>query len=59
MADALRRRGVGDATAGLLAQTGVAVFKVAFERWLDDPADRPLPDLIGESPAELQVGDSP
>jgi AcrR family transcriptional regulator len=59
MADALRRRGVGDATAGLLAQTGVAVFKVAFERWLDDPADRPLPDLIGESLAELRSATHP
>jgi hypothetical protein len=59
MADALRRRGVGDATADLLAQTGVAVFKVAFERWLDDPADRPLPDLIGESLAELRSATHP
>lgn len=59
MTDALRRRGVADATAGLLAQTGVAVFKVAFERWLDDPEDRPLTDLIGESLAELRSATHP
>lgn len=59
MADALRRRGVGDAAASLLAQTGVAVFKVAFERWLVDPADRPLTDLIGESLAELRSATHP
>jgi len=57
--DALRRRGVADTTAGLLAQTGVAVFKVAFERWLDDPQDRPLGDLIGESLAELRSATHP
>jgi len=59
MADALRARGVTEATAGLLAQTGVAVFKVSFERWLDDPADRPLRDLIGESLAELRSATHP
>lgn len=59
MADALRRRGVSDPVADLLAQTGVAVFKVAFERWLDDPADRPLTDLIGESLAELRSATHP
>lgn len=59
MADALRARGVSEATASLLAQTGVAIFKVAFERWLDDPADRPLSDLIGESLAELRSATRP
>ena len=54
MADALRRRGVADPSASLLAETGVAVFKVAFERWLDDPADRPLADVVAESLAALR-----
>jgi len=39
MADALRRRGVPDATATLAAETGITVFKVAFERWVA-PANR-------------------
>jgi hypothetical protein len=35
MADALRRRGVSEPTASLTAEAGVAVFKVAFARWID------------------------
>jgi AcrR family transcriptional regulator len=31
---ALRARGVGEPTATLAAETGMAVFKVAFERWI-------------------------
>jgi len=34
MADALRRHGVAEPTAGLVAETGVAVFRVGFERWV-------------------------
>lgn len=34
MADALCRRGVDEPTARLAAETGMAVFKVAFERWV-------------------------
>lgn len=33
-ADALRQRGVGDPTASLAAEAGIAVFRVAFERWV-------------------------
>ena len=36
MADALRRRGVKDPAASLTGEAGVAVFKIAFERWLND-----------------------
>ena len=54
MADALRRRGVADTTASLVAETGVAVFKVAFERWLDDDADRTLIVHIRDALAELR-----
>ena len=35
LADALRRRGVSDPAASLTAQAGIAVFRIAFERWLD------------------------
>ena len=34
LADALRRRGVGDPAASLAAEAGIAVFKIAFERWV-------------------------
>jgi AcrR family transcriptional regulator len=55
MADALRRRGVSDPAASLTAEAGVAVFKVAFERWLADTKDRDLSQLIRESLDELKV----
>ncbi|MFI7102553.1 TetR/AcrR family transcriptional regulator [Streptomyces sp. NPDC050161] len=48
-ADALRRRGVTEPTASLAAEAAVAVFKVAFERWLGEPGGRTLSDLIRDS----------
>jgi AcrR family transcriptional regulator len=49
LAGALRRRGVSDPGAGLAAEAGVAIFKIAFERWASDPASRPLPEVIREA----------
>ncbi|MBO0730759.1 MAG: TetR family transcriptional regulator, partial [Acidimicrobiaceae bacterium] len=34
--EALRRRGVREPTASLTAEAGIAVFKVAFQRWTGD-----------------------
>jgi hypothetical protein len=31
------------------------VFKVAFERWIDQDNERPFRDLVTESLAELKV----
>lgn len=53
--DALRRRGVADPTASLVAEAGIAVFKVAFENWLTDPADRSLAEHIREALSELRA----
>ena len=39
LADALRQRGVRDPAASLTAEAGIAVFRVAFERWVE--RDRP------------------
>lgn len=47
-ADALRRRGVIEPAASVTAEAGIAVFKVAFERWVTDD-DRPLTAVIAES----------
>ncbi|RKG68474.1 TetR family transcriptional regulator [Corallococcus exercitus] len=41
-ADTLRKRGVTEPTASLAAEAGIAVFKVAFERWLEDPKAQDL-----------------
>jgi AcrR family transcriptional regulator len=54
VADALRRRGVADPTASLAAQTGMAVFKVAFERWVNSTGRADLPQLIRQSFDELR-----
>lgn len=45
-ADVLRRRGVAEPTASLIAEAGVAVFKVAYERWIGEPGGRTLADII-------------
>lgn len=51
---ALGDRGVPEPAAGLAAEAGTAVFKVAFERWLDDPAERSITVHLRESLAELK-----
>jgi AcrR family transcriptional regulator len=54
VADALRDRGVPEPTASLAAETGVAVFKVAFARWISEPGQQDLPEMIRESMEELR-----
>ncbi|GAA1069719.1 TetR/AcrR family transcriptional regulator [Kitasatospora nipponensis] len=54
MADALRERGTPEPAASLAAETGIAVFKVAFARWISDP-DRPdLPEILRTWTDELR-----
>jgi AcrR family transcriptional regulator len=55
VADALRRRGVGDPTAILTAEAGITVFRVGFERWVDETNERPLQELMRESLEELRA----
>jgi AcrR family transcriptional regulator len=55
LADALRQRGVDDPAASLTAEAGIAVFKVAFERWVADTRKQDLPLLIRESLDELKA----
>jgi AcrR family transcriptional regulator len=55
LADTLRRRGVSDTAASLTAEAGIAVFKIAFERWVDGSNQRDLPQLIRESFHELKA----
>jgi AcrR family transcriptional regulator len=49
LAAALRERGVEDPIAGVVAETALAVFRNAFERWVAAPAERPLTGLLRES----------
>ena len=61
IAEALRHRGVGEQAAKLAAETAVAVFKVAFDRWIRIPEKTlrtqktDLVNVIGESLAELKA----
>lgn len=55
MAEALRRRGVPEPAASLTAEVGVAVFRVAFERWVSASDRADLSQLIRESFDELRA----
>jgi|SRR5882724_7009160 len=55
LAEALRGRGVPDTTANLTAEVAITVFRVAFERWVDESNERDLPELIRESLGELKA----
>jgi len=51
LADALRARGVSDPGAALAAEAGIAIFKVAFSRWVaeDDQDGHEFPQLVQQS----------
>ncbi|NYJ05236.1 TetR/AcrR family transcriptional regulator [Petropleomorpha daqingensis] len=53
--EALRHRGVAEPAAGLTAETGVAVFRVAFERWAAGEAGPDLAVVLRDSLAELRA----
>jgi len=53
LAAALRERGVEEPQASVLAETAVAIFRVAFERWV--ASDRDLTELIHESVDALRA----
>jgi AcrR family transcriptional regulator len=55
LTDALRRRGVKDPAASLAAEAGIAVFKIAFERWIDANDQPDLPRVIRESFDQLKT----
>ena len=54
MAGALGGRGVPAPAASLAAEAGIAVFKIAFTRWISEPGQPDLPGLLRESMAELR-----
>jgi AcrR family transcriptional regulator len=54
VAGGLQRRGVPEQAAALIAETAIAVFKVAFARWLDSARDTDLSQLISDSLDDLK-----
>ncbi len=55
LADTLRLRGVSEPAASLAAEAGIAVFKIAFERWIDENNQQDFAQLIRESLAGLKA----
>ena len=55
IADALRQHAVPEPAASLTAEAGIAVFRIAFDRWIADTGERSLPQLIRESMGELRA----
>jgi AcrR family transcriptional regulator len=55
VAEALRRRGVGDPAAILTAEAGMTVFRVAFGHWVDPANRKAFQQLIRESLEELRA----
>jgi AcrR family transcriptional regulator len=54
-AAALRGRGVGEPAASLAGEAGIAIFRIAFERWTGDGVTQPLEKYIREASAELAL----
>jgi AcrR family transcriptional regulator len=54
LARALRERGTPDPAASLAAEAGIAVFRIAFERWTADDCQPDLAKLIRQSLHELK-----
>jgi AcrR family transcriptional regulator len=55
IAHSLRQRGVAASAADLIAELGIAIFRNAFERWVDDKAHRPLSQHIQSAVEELKA----
>ena len=55
LAAALRQRGATGPAASLAAEAGIAVFKIAFERWVSGTSRPDLPQLIRESFDDLKA----
>jgi AcrR family transcriptional regulator len=55
IAEALRQRGAKEPTASLTAEAGIAVFRVAFARWIDPVNRKELGELMRESLDQLRV----
>jgi len=55
LAEALRARGVKEPAASLAGEAGIAVFRVAFDRWVTASKPRDLTKVIRESFEELRT----
>lgn len=59
IAGALQGRGLDEAAAGLTAQIGIAIFRVAFERWIDESNDLDYSTVVRRSFQEAKAVAAP
>jgi AcrR family transcriptional regulator len=55
VAQALRERGVSEPAATLAAEAGIAAFKTAFQRWVNEPDQKSFAALIRQSVDDLKA----
>jgi len=55
LAAALRGRGLDETAASLTAEIGIAVFRVAFERWIEPGEERDFAAIVHESLAQVRA----
>ena len=55
LAEGLGKRGVPDADAVIVAETGIAIFRVSFERWVSDAGKGALTDEAKDSLKRLKL----
>ncbi len=55
MAGALRKRGAPEPAATLAAETGIAIFKLAFGRWMNDAKKKDLAHHLREALEQLRA----
>jgi hypothetical protein len=55
LAAALRARGVEEPDASLAAETGIAVFRIAFAQWVAESEERGYGEILNQSLARLKA----
>jgi AcrR family transcriptional regulator len=55
LADALRERGVDEPDASLVAETGIAVFRIAFAQWVVEAEKRGYGEIANQCFARLRA----
>jgi AcrR family transcriptional regulator len=54
IADALHRKNIPDPAAEIAAETGIAIFKIAYKRWIEQGTKSGLQQLLRDSFDELK-----
>jgi AcrR family transcriptional regulator len=55
LADTFRRRGLSGPAASLTAEVATTVFRIAFERWIEDIGHREFAQIVRESLDQLKA----